>query len=103
MPEYDDHDLSHDEAEAEARRERREAEWRDTYFEYRYPSILAAVKRLLSQEAGDALQMREDCYHALCCMLGEDISEFSHSQALKLAGVTPFDAWDVPTKKDDVK
>lgn len=104
MPDYDlDHDLSHDEAEAEARKEEREAQRDAAYFELSYPSVKAAIQRVLSLEVFGQLRMREDTYDKLRELILDDIREFHHSEALKLAGVTPFDAWDVPTKKDDVK
>lgn len=73
--------------------ERREEAQRADYFESAYPSVLAAVKRVLSQEAGGPLYTREDVFEDLIERLCEDLFQFGFRDALALAGREPFNPW----------
>ena len=91
-------DLSNEEHESQERSAKREAEFEAAFFDEHYPSIIDAIKRVVSQAAGDHLQMREGVYDKMIFRIGEDLADFQFSEAMQLAGAKPFDPWAVPTK-----
>lgn len=68
--------------------------FKDEWFEDAYPSIISAIKRIVSQAAGDDLRLREDIFDDLVFRIGEDLSQWDYKDALALSGRQPFNMWD---------